>query len=120
MALDAFGHNHTLILLPITVRMNIRMAISTHDIFVSVHTGVMFGSFFLVTAFTMHLFYHYLALHMHRQIGELYVAAVTAIFAMYGIAKSGSGNFIAVATQAGGGIDGHLLGGRKRLALHYN
>jgi hypothetical protein len=59
----------------------------------------------------MHLFRLYLALHVLRQVSELYMTTVTAVLAMDGIGKGGGGDLIAVATQAGGWINGHFLGG---------
>src|SRR5574340_1827364 len=99
MTLDAFGNDNAFILFPILVRMDIRMAVRTHDVLLYVHACVMFGVFLLMTAFAMHLLDFNLALHVFGKIRQLHMAAVAAVFSVNGIGKGGLGNFIAVAAQ---------------------
>jgi hypothetical protein len=101
--------------------MNVRMTIGAHDVLLYMYTGIMFGIFFFVAALAVHLFRFDLALHVLRQTGQLDMATVAAILAVYGIGKGSGGNLVAVTTQAGGRINGQfLVGGSNGIALQEN
>jgi hypothetical protein len=109
MALDALGNSYFLVLLPGLVSMNVGMAVCAADIFLHVHTVVMFGIFFLVTAFTGYFVNLCLATHMFGKIGYLDVAACTGILAVDRRSESGDGDFVAVTAEAGGRVYRHTL-----------
>ena len=50
MALDALGDDNALIIFPVLVRMNVGMAVGAVNPFLTMHAGIIFGVFPLVTA----------------------------------------------------------------------
>ena len=109
VALDALGNNNPLVIFPVPMRVYVGMAIGTLDILLNMHTGIMLGIFLFMTALAPDFFYFDFTFHMPRKVGKLDMAAVAAILAMNGSNKSSGGDFIAMAAEAGGRINGHTL-----------
>ena len=109
MALDALGNSNSLVLFPRLVSMDVGMAVCAADVFLDVHTVVMFGVFFLVTAFTGHFVNLCLATHMFAKIDYFDVTACTGILPMDRRSEAMYGDFVAVTAEAGGRIYCHPL-----------
>ena len=84
MTLDAFGNGDALVVFPVIMGVNICMALGTSHTFFRVDAGIVLGVLFFVAAFALHLLNFNLLLHVFEEIGNVYVAAGTGIFAMDG------------------------------------
>lgn len=120
MALNALGNDNALVPFPVTVRVDVGMAIGAFDILLNMHTGIMFGIFPFVTPLATDLLHFDLTFHMPGKISELDMAAIAAILAVNGRDKSSSGDFIAMAAEAGNRINSHPLVGPQRITRQQN
>jgi len=119
MALDALGDDYPFILFPVLVRVNVGVAIGAVNLLLTVHTGIMLGVFLLMTPFAPHLLHLDFALDVLREVGKLDMAAVAAVFCVNGRGKSSGRDFVPMAAEAGGRIDGHTLS-PQRVRRHEN
>jgi hypothetical protein len=109
MTLNTLGNDNAFVIFPITVRMDVGMAIGAFDILLYMNTGIMLGIFFFMAALTPDPLHFYLTLHVPGKIGKLNMAAVAAILAVNRRDKGRGGDFISVAAEAGLRVDGHTL-----------
>ncbi len=86
--------------------MDIAVAGSTAYIIQHVDAGVMLRGLFFMTPDALHFLNLDLTARMASDIGNLHMAAGTAVFSMYRTGKSGRGDLFAMALKAyrGGGI----------------
>jgi len=76
------GNNDALVLVPVGVGMDVRVAAGAADAAEGVYTGIMFRILPLVTALTLHFLDLDLLFHVPDEIGNVRVAAGTGVFAM--------------------------------------
>lgn len=119
MALNAFGHGDALVVFPVIVGMDVSVALGARHPFFRMNTGIMLRVLLFVTALALHLLDFDLFFHVLGEIGNVYVAAGAGVFAMDRSSKRANGYFIAVASKAGGRINGHSLLGRYRCCRQY-
>jgi len=109
MALDALGDDYSLILFPVLVRMDVGMAIGAVNLHLTMHTGIMLGVFLLMTPLAPDLLHLDFTLYVFREVGKLDMTTVTAVFCVNGCGKGSGGDFVPMAAEARGRIDGHTL-----------
>jgi ribose/xylose/arabinose/galactoside ABC-type transport system permease subunit len=82
VALYAFGNSNPLVLLPVSMAMDVRVAVCAHHTLLNVNTVVVFGVFLFVATLATNLVYLGLAFHVSGEVCNLDMAAGTGIFAM--------------------------------------
>jgi hypothetical protein len=109
MALDAFGNCDLFVVFPVIMGMDISVALGARHPFFGMYTGIVLRVLLFVAPLALYLLDFDFLSHVFGEIGNVHVATGAGILAMDRCSKIMNRYLVAVATQAGGRVNGHSL-----------